>query len=90
MHNYKQLMSNRFSCRKFQEKNVEADIIREILSLAQKTPSWCNSQVWQVEIVSGKKIKSLSKALFDAANSGVNEALDLYKTNNCFQGRHDQ
>lgn len=47
------LLSKRSSCRAFQPKPVPRTIIERILSLAQRSASWCNTQPWQVIITSG-------------------------------------
>ncbi|NMM83542.1 nitroreductase [Rhodococcus sp. SRB_17] len=44
------LLDARISCRAYEDRQVPRDVIEEILRLAQKTPSWCNTQPWQVAI----------------------------------------
>jgi len=38
--------------------------------MAQRAPSWCNTQPWQVTVVSGAARDRLSKALLAAASAG--------------------
>ena len=48
----------RHSCRAFRPDPVPEATVREILELAQRTPSWCNSQPWQVIVTSGPETDS--------------------------------
>lgn len=57
------LLSGRFSCRAFLDKPVPKETISEILSRAQRTPSWCNTQPWQIVIVSGAATENFRNAL---------------------------
>lgn len=59
------LFDERWSCRSFLGTPVPGETIRSILATAQKTASWCNSQAWQLSIVSGNAKERLSRALLD-------------------------
>ena len=65
------LLDQRYSCRGFLEKSVPQETIGEIVKTAQKVPSWCNSQPWQLAICSPEKTKVLADALTEAAMSGM-------------------
>jgi len=73
------LLDERWSCRAFQDAAVPEDTIRAILATAQKTASWCNSQAWQVTIVSGQAKERLSRTLLDhiAANGEADPDIDF-------------
>ncbi|HXL68178.1 MAG TPA: nitroreductase [Xanthobacteraceae bacterium] len=47
------LLARRYSCRAFRPEPVPQQTIESILSLAQRTASWCNSQPWQVIVTRG-------------------------------------
>ncbi len=64
-------LSNRYSCRRFKQDAVPIDLIHKILTAAQKTPSWCNTQPWDVHVVSGEALQTLSEKLEKQAASGV-------------------
>ena len=64
-------LSNRYSCRRFKQDAVPIDLIHKILTAAQKTPSWCNTQPWDVHIVSGEALRTLSEKLEKQAASGA-------------------
>ena len=64
-------LSNRYSCRRFKRDAVPIDLIYKILTAAQKTPSWCNTQPWDVHVVSGEALQALSEKLEKQAASGA-------------------
>jgi nitroreductase len=47
------LLGERHSCRGFLPHAVPRETIARFLEMAQRTPSWCNSQPWQVIVTSG-------------------------------------
>ncbi|SDE16819.1 nitroreductase [Rhodococcus tukisamuensis] len=47
------LLADRYSCRSFTPEPVPHEVIEQILALAQRTPSWCNTQPWQVAVTEG-------------------------------------
>lgn len=66
------LLADRWSCRGYLPDPVERPVIEQLLSLAQRTPSWCNTQPWHVHLLSGVAARELSTAMlagFDRAGS---------------------
>ena len=59
------LLSTRHSCRGFLREPVADDLIVRILSISQRTPSWCNAQPWQVIITKGPATERFRRALCD-------------------------
>ncbi|MCZ8392568.1 nitroreductase [Achromobacter xylosoxidans] len=57
----------RHSCRAFLPEPVPRATIERILTLAQRTASWCNCQPWQVTVASGDGARRLSRALLRRA-----------------------
>jgi nitroreductase len=57
------LLADRWSCRGFTDEQVPRDVIERLLTIAQRTPSWCNVQPWQLVITSGEETKRLREAL---------------------------
>ncbi|CAB3710223.1 Nitroreductase NfnB [Achromobacter animicus] len=53
----------RHSCRAFLPKPVPRVTVERILTLAQRTASWCNCQPWQVAITEGDGTRRLRDAL---------------------------
>ncbi len=65
-----ELLSERFSCRAFLPKPVPRPAIERILTAAQKTASWCNSQPWRLEITSGTATQKFRDLMYGVASSG--------------------
>lgn len=63
-------MRARFSCRRFIERPVPKETIENILALTQQTPSWCNSQPWQLVMLGGKALQRFGNALYAHASEG--------------------
>jgi nitroreductase len=72
-----ELLSERFSCRRFLDQPVPRATIERILGAAQKTASWCNSQPWRLEICSGAATQRFREAMYAAASSGRPNAGDF-------------
>jgi nitroreductase len=68
-----ELLDERFSCRAFKPDPVPRPVIERMLKAAQRTASWCNSQPWQVLIVSGEAKEKFRKEIYAAAASGKDE-----------------
>ena len=65
------LLDGRYSCRGFLKDEVPQGTIATIVRTAQKVPSWCNSQPWQLSICAPDTTKELAKALTEAAKGGM-------------------
>src|SRR5215475_1677614 len=64
------LLAARFSCRAFLPKPVPRATIERILTAAQKTASWCNSQPWRLEITSGEATQKFRDVMYGVASGG--------------------
>ncbi|ROZ68732.1 nitroreductase [Ramlibacter sp. WS9] len=62
--NFETLLQTRYSCRGFLARPVERDVIEQILRMAQRTASWCNSQPWQVIVTTPLATERLRQAMF--------------------------
>ena len=70
-------ITNRRSIRAFQDKPIPHDLLREIIALACWSPSYKNTQPWQVMVVSGAKKEGLSQMMVEQLDSGVPACPDL-------------
>jgi nitroreductase len=61
------LLSERHSCRAYLPQQVENSVIDQILAMAQRTASWCNSQPWQILITRGAGTERFRAALYEHA-----------------------
>ena len=64
------VLNERWSCRGFRPDPVPEETLRAVLDLAQRTPSWCNTQPWHTHLVSGEAAVQLAKVLTEAAVAG--------------------
>ncbi|ELR18980.1 oxidoreductase [Acanthamoeba castellanii str. Neff] len=67
---FKQTVRSRRSYRGFLSTPVPDEIIQEVLKDAQCAPSNCNTQPWNVHIVSGAKLADLSRAIHEKNDAG--------------------
>jgi nitroreductase len=63
------LLNDRYSCRAYRADAVPRATIDTILSLAQRTASWCNSQAWQVFVASAAATERLRAELLEYIRS---------------------
>ncbi len=71
------LFDARYSCRAYLPQAVDRATIERMLVLAQRTPSWCNTQPWRVHVVSGNALKRIGDALGALAAAGAPPAPDF-------------
>lgn len=57
------ILTARYSCRGFLPDSVPDPIIKRMFALAQRSASWCNSQAWQVQLVTGDHTARFAKEL---------------------------
>ena len=63
-----QLLRERYSCRAYLRREVDAATIGRILEIAQRTPSWCNSQPWKIALTRGAGTERFRAALYEYAS----------------------
>lgn len=86
---FDQVVRLRHSCRGFLPGPVAEETIFQILEQAQQSPSNCNTQPWNVHIVSGEKLRELSGKLIQAYRSG-DFSPDFTFDINHFDGRYKE
>lgn len=69
--NFSHVVRHRRSMREFLQQPLPPQLIQTVLEDAQQAPSNCNTQPWQVHIVSGEKREALSAALMAADDAGL-------------------
>ena len=70
-------MMTRSSVRGFKATPVPKQTIERILEAAGRSPSYSNTQPWEVAVVTGRKRDDLSKILYDLADADTPSAADL-------------
>ena len=64
-------VTTRRSIRKFKPDSVPEALIREILEAARWSPSWGNTQPWEIVVVSGESLERFKKANRQRLMDGV-------------------
>lgn len=70
-------IETRKSSRAFRPVRITKETVSRILKAAGRSPSYTNTQPWEVAVVSGKKKEELSKLLYKMAESNVTPNPDL-------------
>ena len=52
-----EIIKGRRSIRKYEEKDVPADLLDKILEAVQWAPSWANTQVWEIVVIKDQAVK---------------------------------
>lgn len=66
---FQDILNSRYSCRAFLPEPLGRDRIEAIAAAAQKVPSWCNAQPWQLIITDGDETEKFRQYIYDAATS---------------------
>ena len=56
---------HRKSIRAFKPDSVPQEILKEIVELALRAPSWANTQPWEFAVVSGTKLEEIKQAFVE-------------------------
>ncbi len=83
----KNVITGRKSIRSFTDKPVSNDILEEIFSVAQSSPSNCNVQPWHTYVVSGNKKEELQNAFLADLMAGKKPSPD-FNWSVSYQGEH--
>lgn len=74
---FEKAVRKRHSVRKFTNQPVDINLVKKIVGLAQRTPSWVNSQPWQVYCATGSVLTKIKAAYQKNDRKGVPGASDL-------------
>ncbi len=64
-----ELLTERWSCRAFQDTPVRREILDRLLAMAQRSPSWCNTQPWHITVIEGDALEAIRNDFVDHAQS---------------------
>ena len=70
-------INQRKSIRAFKSDPVPKGILREIMGLALRAPSWGNTQPWEFAIVTGKKLEEIRQAFAEKAAAAEEDNPDI-------------
>jgi nitroreductase len=71
------ILDERWSCRQFLPDQVPKATIERLLQLSQRTPSWCNTQPWNLIVTEGSATDRFRKSLFEHVTAGGEIAPDF-------------
>ncbi|MEO0974061.1 MAG: nitroreductase [Pseudomonadota bacterium] len=60
-----EILDSRYSCRSYLPTPVDANLIEQVFTAAQRSPSNCNVQPWHVLVASGEQKDQLREALVE-------------------------
>ncbi|MCL2827058.1 MAG: nitroreductase [Eggerthellaceae bacterium] len=69
--NVERALSTRYSARAYLPKPVEPQVIKAVLQAAERTPSWGNSQPWEVFVASGAALERIRNGFAENYESSV-------------------
>ena len=81
---FKEVVNKRHSVRNFKSDEIPVTILQDIVRMAQSSPSWENSQPWNVYIATGetlKKIKEIWAGKYEAKVKGSPDMPTGHRTN---------
>lgn len=64
------ILAARRSCRGYLPEPVDEATVGRLLEAARRTPSWCNTQPWQVHLLSGDAARALSARMLASLEQG--------------------
>ena len=70
-------IKTRKSIRGFLPRPVPKQVLENILGLAARSPSWANSQPWEVTVIGGEIMEQVKEALFQETRSGATPDPDI-------------
>jgi nitroreductase len=70
-------IDKRKSIRAFKSDPVSKEILREIMELALRAPSWGDTQPWEFAIVTGKKLEEIRQAFVEKAAAAEEDNPDI-------------
>lgn len=70
-------IKGRMSIRAFKEEDIPEERLRELVDIAKWSPSYKNSQPWEVVIISGEKKRALSDLMLDLMAKGSKPSPDI-------------
>lgn len=73
----KDVIKTRRSIRAFLPRPVPQEILQEILEYAFRSPSWANSQMWEVAMLGGDVLLEIKRALVSAHKSNLQSDSDI-------------
>lgn len=75
--NVGEALQNRRSCRVFKPDRVDRDTLLAVLNDALRTPSWANTQPWEIFVAGGEVLKDVKQAYLENIKNHVSASPDI-------------
>lgn len=75
--NVLEALFSRYTCRAFKPAQVDKAVLLEILQAANQSPSWGDTQPWEIFVASGAALERLRQSCVDSFYKGVPPAPEL-------------
>jgi len=75
--NVSEALKKRRSCRAFKPDPVDRDTLLAILNDALHSPSWANTQPWEIFVAGGETLKEIRGAYLENARNHVSVSFDI-------------
>jgi len=79
--NISEALQTRRSCRAFKPDPVNRDTLLAIINAALRTPSWANTQPWEIFVAGGELLKSINQAYLENHRNNVPASPDIPRPN---------
>ena len=76
-YNFSSLMNERHSARNFQKKEIPENLLKEIITTAQRASSWENSQPWNVYVATGEILEQIRKEYSERSKKKIKGNADM-------------
>ena len=83
-------IKTRMSIRAFKPNPIPGEIMEKILQAASNSPSYTNTQPWEVVVVSGKKRNEMAQRLLELAKAKAQTHPDLLMPKTCTPGMDER
>lgn len=75
--NVTEALNSRHTCRYFKPEPLSRQTVIDILEAACRTPSWANTQPWEIFVAGGSTLDGLRSACLEKVRNGVPAASDI-------------
>ncbi|MGI5837314.1 MAG: nitroreductase family protein, partial [Chloroflexota bacterium] len=75
--NVAEALERRYTCRAFKPDPVSRETITSILKVALRSPSWANTQPWELFVAGGKALERIRTGYLENFRKGVPRNPDL-------------
>ena len=75
--NVTEALNTRYTCRAFKSDPVPEALLLQTMGAADRTPSWANTQPWEIYIAGGEVLENLRQSCLENCRNGIEGNSDL-------------